>query len=298
MNITLTGASGFIGNALIGRLKAEGHQLYCLGRNAPKDSAVRFSKWDALGAALPPSEAIAGADAVIHLAGEPVAQRWTNDVKQRIRNSRVNGTQRVVEAIGAAGGQKPKTLIAASAIGYYGNRGEEAIDETARPGKGFLADVCVGWEAAAQAAASLGVRVVNVRIGIALGRDGGALAEMLPIFRMGAGGRIGNGRQWMSWIHLEDLVALFMLALDNDGLHGPMNATSPNPATNGEVSQALADVLHRPAAMSVPEFGLKMLYGEMAQILIDGQRVMPDLALRAGYHFQFPVLREALVSVV
>lgn len=298
MNITLTGASGFIGNALISRLKADGHQLHLLGRNAPKDASIPFTKWDALAAAPPAAAAIAGADAIIHLAGEPVAQRWSDDVKRKIRDSRTNGTRKLVEAIAAAGDRKPKVLVSASAIGFYGNRGDELVNETSKPGNGFLPDVCVAWEAAAEAATNLGLRVAYMRTGVVLGRDGGALAQMLPIFRMGAGGRIGSGRQWMSWIHLDDLVELFVLALESEAIRGPLNGTSPNPATNADVTQTLATVLHRPAAMAVPEFGLKMLYGEMAQILIEGQRVIPEVALKAGYQFRYPDLRFALAAVV
>ena len=299
MNITLTGASGFIGNALIARLKADGHQLYLLGRNPPKDSSLKFAKWDAMGEALPVADAIAGADAIIHLAGEPVAQRWSDDIKRRIRDSRVNGTRKLVDAIAATpGDRRPKILVSGSAIGFYGNRGDELVNETSKPGKGFLPDVCVAWETAAQSAADLGLRVSYVRTGIVLGRDGGALAQMLPIFRMGAGGRVGNGHQWMSWIHLDDLVGLFVLALENDTIKGPLNGTSPNPVTNADFTHTLGTVLHRPAAMAVPEFGLKLLYGEMAQLLIEGQRVLPEGALKAGYQFRFPELRVALATVV
>ena len=299
MNITLTGASGFIGTALIAELKADGHQIHLLGRKAPNDSTIKFSKWDAMGSQPPVEDAIAGADAIIHLAGEPVAQRWSDDIKRRIRESRINGTRRLVDAIAAASmDRKPKVLIAASAIGFYGNRNDDIVNETSKPGKGFLPDVCVEWETAAQSATINGVRVVNVRIGIVLGRNGGALAQMLPFFRMGAGGRIGSGRQWMSWVHLDDLIGLFQLALRNETIGGPMNGTSPNPATNADFTSALASAVHRPAALPVPEFGLRMLYGEMAQVLIEGQRVMPEVALRAGYQFRYPDLRIALKSVV
>ena len=297
MKITLTGASGFIGKALIAKLREGGHQIHLLGRNAPKDAAIAFSKWDAMGNEPPPREAIAGADAILHLAGEPVAQRWSDDVKRRIRESRVNGTRRLVDAIEAAGAERPKTLIAASAIGYYGNRGDEMVTDTSKPGKGFLADVCVEWEAASQAAATYGLRVALVRIGVVLGRDGGALAQMLPFFKMGAGGRIGSGRQWISWIHLDDLVGIFDFALRTAAVSGAVNGTSPNPVTNADFTTTLAEVIHRPAALPVPEFGVRLLYGEMAQVVIDGQRVMPDAVARAGYHFHYPELRAALASV-
>lgn len=297
MNITLTGASGFIGGALIAKLKDDGHKIHLLGRNPPKDTALQFSKWDAMGSQPPPADAIAGADAIIHLAGEPVAQRWNDAIKKRIRESRVNGTRRLVEAIAAAGDRKPKILIAASAIGFYGDRGDTAVTESSKPGKGFLPEVCVEWESAANAAMALGLRVTKLRIGVVLGRDGGAMAQMLPFFRMGAGGRIGSGRQWMSWIHLDDLVGLVLLALQNGSISGPLNGTSPNPVTNADFTQILAEVIHRPAALPVPEFALKMLYGEMAQVIIEGARVIPDAALKAGYQFRYPDLRVALASI-
>ena len=297
MNITLTGASGFIGAALIARLKAEGHKLHMLGRSAPKDSSIAFSQWDAMSSQMPPALSIAGADAIIHLAGEPVAQRWTDEVKRRIRDSRVNGTRRLVDAIEALEGRRPKLLIGASAIGYYGDRGEELVTEASRPGKGFLSQVCVEWEAAEQSAANYGLRVVCLRAGIVLGEGGGALAQMLPFFRMGTGGRIASGEQWMSWIHLEDIVGLVMLALTAETVTGPLNGTAPNPVTNADFTRVLGEVIHRPAVFPIPEFGLRLLYGEMAQVLVDGQRVMPDVAAQAGYQFRYPELRGALTSL-
>jgi uncharacterized protein (TIGR01777 family) len=298
MNITLTGASGFIGGALVSKLKGEGHQLHILGRGTPRDSSIAFSKWDANGKQPPPVESIADADAIIHLAGEPVAQRWTTEVKRRIRGSRVNGTRGLVDAIGAAAPKRPKTLISASATGYYGNRGNDVITEASKPGKGFLPDICVEWETAAQSASKYDVRVVCLRIGVVLGQGGGALAQMLPFFRMGTGGRIGNGHQWMSWIHLDDLLGLFLLALNDSAIKGPMNATSPNPVTNADFTHILGEVIHRPTVLSIPEFGLRMMYGEMAQVAIEGQRVIPEVATRAGYQFRYPDLRAALVSAI
>lgn len=299
MNITLTGASGFIGGALITRLQADGHHLHILGRKAPEDPEIPFSKWDANAGQMPPSEALAGADAIIHLAGEPIAQRWSADVKRRIRDSRVNGTRLLVDAIAAMdAASRPKTLIAASAIGFYGDRGDEILNETSKPGKGFLPDVCVEWESAAQTAeVKCGMRVVRLRIGIVLGQGGGAVAQMLPFFRMGTGGRVGAGHQWMSWVHLDDLVGILLFALGDVGLSGPVNGTSPNPVTNAEFTQTLGEVIHRPTKLTIPEFGLKMLYGEMAQVLLEGQRVMPDVAARAGYQFRFPDLRTTLATV-
>jgi uncharacterized protein (TIGR01777 family) len=299
MNITLTGASGFIGGALVARLKSDGHELHILGRSAPRDTGVQFSKWDANANQMPPVKAIRDSDAVIHLAGEPVGQRWTPDVKRRIRESRVTGTRRLVDAIAAVeSGHRPKTLISASAIGYYGNRGDEIINETSKAGKGFLPDVCVEWETAAQAAATnYGLRVVFLRTGIVLGQGGGALGQMLPFFRMGTGGRIGTGRQWMSWIHLDDMIGMALLALNNQAVSGPVNLTAPNPVTNSEFTQTLAEVIHRPAVLPIPVFGLRLLYGEMSQVLLEGQRVLPDAAARAKYQFRYPELRTALKSV-
>jgi uncharacterized protein (TIGR01777 family) len=296
MNITLTGASGFIGGALISKLKEDGHQLHVLGRGAPRDSAIPFSKWDASGKLAPPAQAIADADAIIHLAGEQVGQRWTPEVKRRILDSRVNGTRRLVDAIAASEPKHPRTLISASAIGYYGNRGDDILTETSKPGKGFLADVCVEWETAAQSASNFGLRVVCLRIGVVLGHGGGALGQMLPFFRMGTGGRIGNGRQWMSWIHLDDLVGLLLSALNDQALKGPVNGTAPNPVTNADFTHTLGEVIHRPAVLPIPEFGLRLMYGEMAQVLIEGQRVMPEVATRASYQFRYPDLRTALTS--
>jgi uncharacterized protein (TIGR01777 family) len=296
MNITLTGASGFIGVALIAKLKAEGHQLHVLGRTPPKDSSVAFSKWDASGKELPPAKAIAEADAIIHLAGEPIAQRWTDDVKKRLRTSRVNGTQKLVEAI-AASDRKPRALISGSAIGYYGDRGNEIINENSKPGKGFLPDMCVEWEKAALEASKQGLRVVLMRTGVVLGEGGGALAQMLPFFKMGTGGRIGSGNQWMSWIHLDDIVGLLLFALNSDKVSGPLNGTAPNPVTNADFTHILGEVIHRPAVFPIPEFGLKLLYGEMAQVLIEGARVVPEASMLAGYQFRYPELRAALASV-
>ena len=295
MNITLTGASGFIGKLLVQRLQAEGHQLHLLGRSQPSYANVKFAKWDALSNTKPPEEALANADAVIHLAGEPVGQRWSDEVKRNIRDSRINGTNRLVEALAK---HPPKTLVAASAIGFYGDRGDEILTEASRPGSGFLPGVCVDWEQAAQAATALGTRVVNPRIGIVLGLGGGAIDQMLPIFRLGGGGHIGNGRQWMSWIHVEDLVALLCAALTDEKYKGPINGTSPNPVTNSEFTAALGHVLHRPAIIPVPTFGLKLMFGEMAEMLIGGQHVVPEAALKAGFSFRYPQLDAALQAII
>ncbi len=295
MKITLTGASGFLGNRLVAQLLERGHALHLLGRTRPK-AKVEFSQWDAVNAE-PPAAALEGAEAVIHLAGEPVAQRWTPEVKERIRTSRVNGTNALVKVMGTLAAP-PKVLIAASAIGFYGERGDDLCTEATTAGQGFLPEVCVEWEKAAAAAKTFGTRVVLVRIGIVLGPDGGALEKMLPPFRMGVGGVIGNGRQWMSWIHVDDVVGLILHALENPTVQGPVNATAPRPVRNSEFTKALGRVLGRPTIFPVPTLALQALYGEMAQIVLASQRVEPVAAQRGGYAFRYPDLLPALQDLL
>jgi uncharacterized protein (TIGR01777 family) len=296
MNVTLTGATGFMGARVVATLLASGHKLQILGRKrSPRlPESVLFSAWDA--ASEPPPESLAGADAIIHLAGEPVAQRWTSEAKARIRNSRVEGTRRLVNALSLQA-RRPAVLVCASAIGIYGSRGDEILTETSPAGRGFLADVVTDWESAAAAAESLGVRVVSLRIGMVLGR-GGALAKMLPPFRLGLGGPLGSGRQWISWIHIEDVVALIMFAMENAAARGPINATSPDPVTNRQFTRELAAVLHRPAIFPAPAFALKIAFGEMASLLFDSARVLPQAAEAAGFRFRYPDLRPALEEVL
>ena len=278
MNISISGASGFIGRHLMKSLAQAGHSLRALSRHAP------------------PAESLREADAIIHLAGEPVAQRWTAAAKQRILDSRVVGTRNLVEAL-AALPRRPEALICASAIGYYGSRGDEILTESSAPGSGFLPEVCVAWEREAQAAEAFGIRVVRVRTGVVLDANGGALVRMLPPFRMGLGGRLGSGRQWMSWIHLEDLAALFQFAVESQ-VRGPLNAVAPNPVTNSDFTRELAHALRRPAVFPVPEFALKMLFGEMADVLLASQRVAPAAAEAAGFRFRFPQLAPALEGLL
>lgn len=294
MKIVLTGASGFLGTRLRQLLRKDGYEMHVLGRRAPEGN-VKFWPWDALGA--PPAvEPFEGAEAVIHLAGEPVAQRWTPEVKRRIRASRVEGTRALLSSLQKAV-NRPKALIGASAVGYYGSRGDEVLMEASAPGSGFLPDVCVEWENACREAEALGLRVALLRIGVVLGPDGGALEKMLPPFRMGVGGKIGNGQQWMSWIHVEDMVGLLRLALRSD-VRGVLNAVSPNPVRNAEFTQVLASVLKRPAVLPVPPMALRVLYGEMAEVLTSSQRVQPAAALKARYAFHYPDLRSALRQVL
>ncbi len=296
MNVTLTGATGFVGSRLLAKLLADGHQVHVLGRrrSAKLPASVSFSEWSA--ASEPPPDSVAGADAVIHLAGEPVAQRWTSQGKARIRDSRVEGTRLLVSALSRQP-RRPAVFVCASAIGIYGARGDEILTETSASGQGFLAEVVTDWEKAAQAAEPLGIRVVSVRFGVVLGQDG-ALAKMLPAFRLGVGGRIGSGRQWMSWIHIVDAVDLILLALGNSALRGPVNATSPQPVTNLEFTRELAAALHRPAVFPIPEAALKLLFGEMAGMLLGSQRVLPKTAEAAGFRFRYPALRPALEEIL
>jgi uncharacterized protein (TIGR01777 family) len=278
MNITISGASGFIGRHLMQRLGKAGHSLEALSRHAP------------------PAESLREADALIHLAGEPVAQRWTAEAKQRIRESRVTGTRNLVEAL-ARLPRRPESLICASAIGYYGSRGDEVLTESSAPGSGFLPEVCVAWEREAQAAEAFGMRVVRVRIGIVLDAGGGALPRMLPAFRMGVGGRLGSGQQWMSWIHLDDLAALFQFAVESQ-IRGPLNAVAPHAVTTSDFTRELAGALRRPAVFPVPEFALRLLFGEMADVLLASQRVAPGAAEAAGFRFRFPQLAPALEGLL
>lgn len=294
MKITVTGATGFIGKRLVERLLEQGHAVHIVGRTArtPLPSNVQFSLWNAV-AGEPPAECVMEADAVVHLAGEPVSQRWTPEVKRRIWSSRVDGTRHLVQALARRPAPLP-VLVSASAIGYYGSRGDEILTEESPPGAGFLAELGAAWEREALQAAALGTRVVLPRIGIVLGLGGGALAVMLPPFRAGLGGRIGDGCQWMSWIHLDDLVNLLLFALENEALRGAVNATAPNPVRNAEFTQTLARVLRRPALFPVPLFALRLLFGEMSEVMLASQRVLPKAAEAAGFKFSFPDLGPAL----
>jgi uncharacterized protein (TIGR01777 family) len=254
-------------------------------------------------------QALSGADAVVHLAGEPVAQRWSKQAKQAILESRVTGTRNLIAGLAALDaaapaqakqvmGQRPRTLISGSAIGYYGAHGEEPLDEDAPAGSDFLAHTCVAWEAEAERASALGMRVVRVRTGVVLNREGGALKKMLLPFQLGIGGPVAGGSQYMSWIHREDLLGMIRVALEDERWSGPVNATAPEPVTNREFSHALGHALHRPSLLPVPGIALSLLYGEMAEIVSTGARVMPAKALVLGYDFRHPELNEALRSAL
>jgi uncharacterized protein len=289
MNITITGASGLIGSRLVERLRARGDNVTTLSRNPSSPGALRW---------LPeqepaPAAALNGSDAVIHLAGEDVAQRWSDDAKRSIRSSRELGTRNLVAGIEAAE-PRPRVLISSSAVGYYGPHGDEEIDETAAAGNDFLAEVCVIWEREAQRAAELGLRVVCVRTGVVLDQNGGALAKMLPFFKLGVGGPVAGGDQYLPWIHADDVVGIYLAALDGDAWKGAINASAPTPVTNKTFSKALGRALHRPAIAPVPALAIRTLYGEMAEIVTKGQRVIPRRAQEHGYTFVHSDLDEAL----
>jgi uncharacterized protein (TIGR01777 family) len=301
MKITLTGASGLIGTRLVRALRERGDELTVLsrdpGRSAPP--GVRAVAWDPL-AGPAPVDALAGADAVVHLAGENVAQRWTPDARRAILASRETGTRNLVAGLRAAqaAGPAPRALVSASAVGYYGPRGDERLDESAPAGADFLAGVCVAWEREASAAAELGLRVVCVRTGVVLDAGGGALAKMLLPFRLGIGGPVAGGEQYMPWIAAQDLVALYLAALDDERWSGPVNAAAPDPVTNRDFSKALGRALHRPAIAPIPGFAIRLLYGEMAEIVTEGQRAVPARALDLGFAFAYADLDAALADAL
>ncbi|MGI8735371.1 MAG: TIGR01777 family oxidoreductase [Pyrinomonadaceae bacterium] len=292
MRILISGSHGLVGKALIKALVADGHEIYQLVRHAPgSEKEIEWSP-DRYSIAI---SRIEGFDAVYHLAGESIASgRWNEEKKRKIRESRSKGTKLLADAL-ANLSRPPKTLISASAIGYYGSRGDEVLTETSPPGDDFLAGVCVEWEKATEHAIEKGVRVANTRFGIILDKDGGALAKMLPPFRMGIGGRIGDGKQWMSWILLADVVGALRLALNDDTLRGPVNFVAPNPVTNAEFTKTLGRVLSRPTIFPIPAFGVRLAFGEMADaLLLSSQRVQPQALQTHGYHFEHADLAGAL----
>lgn len=299
MNVTITGASGLIGTRLVAALRARGDEVTVLSRNAARASGalgVPAIAWDPL-AGPAPAEALAGRDAVIHLAGEPVAQRWNAKVKAAILASRETGTRNLVAGLSAAD-PRPGTLVSSSAVGFYGKHGDELVDERQPAGGDFLAGVCEAWEREARAATDLGMRVVLLRTGVVLDPDGGALKTMLTPFRAGVGGPVAGGAQYMPWIHVDDVVGMYLAALDDPSWSGPVNATAPQPVTNREFSKALGRALHRPAVAPVPAFALRMLYGDMAEIVTEGQRAVPARAQELGYDFRHPDLDAALAAAL
>jgi uncharacterized protein (TIGR01777 family) len=306
MRVFVTGGTGLVGRRLLKRLRERGDQPVILTRRyayarqlfGPEITLVEGDPMQA-GDWM---DAIADCDAVIHLAGENVfGRRWNAKYKALLRDSRIQSTQHIVEALG----RKPrrvdgqaKTLVNASAIGFYGPRGDEELTEDSPPGSDFLAALCLEWEKAARAVESAGVRCAKIRVGVVLDREGGALAKLLTPFRMGAGGPVGSGQQWMSWIHHADLIGLFLLALDRADAAGPFNGTAPNPVTNRDFGKTLGRVLHRPAFVRTPGLALRVLLGEAASLVVTGQRVLPKRALELGYSFQYPTLEAALTEIL
>ena len=296
MRILVTGSSGLIGSALVGALGSAGHSVIRLVRRAAATDGVRLDP------AVDPPFTKAGEDqafdAVVHLAGESISGRWTAAKKTRIRDSRVQGTRMLASALGRTS-QRPQVMVCASAIGIYGNRGDKVLQEESAPGSDFLAEVCKQWEAATEPAVRVGIRVVSLRFGVVLSPRGGALARMLPPFRMGAGGRIGSGRQWMSWIALDDVVGVIQHALATDAVHGPVNAVAPAPVTNAEFTRTLGAVLHRPTVFPLPAFMVRLAFGEMGEALLLGsQRVDCGKLLASGYRFRHCELKLALEALL
>jgi uncharacterized protein (TIGR01777 family) len=303
MRVTVTGATGLIGRALVAALRDRGDAVVALSRDPARaravlGAAVEVHRWADPELEAPPAPALEGSDAVVHLLGEPIAQRWTAAVKRRIRDSRVLATRRLVGALETVSlERRPGVLVSQSAVGYYGPRGDEELDESAPAGVDFLADVTAEWEAAALEP-QVARRVVVTRTGVVLSARGGALAQMLPPFRLGLGGPVGGGRQYVSWIHLEDVVGALVHLLDDERAAGPVNLTAPAPVTNAELARALGRELRRPAVVPVPALALRLLYGEMAMVVLTGQRALPRRLLELGYRFRYPELAGALRSVL
>jgi uncharacterized protein (TIGR01777 family) len=278
MNVTIVGASGFIGRHLSAALTSRGDRVTSASLRDPA-AAVR---------------AAAGADIVVNLAGEPVAQRWSPEVKEKIRTSRVEATRTFVDALGKLPA-RPRGYVSASAVGYYGSSETETFDETSAPGNDFLAGVCTAWEAEADGAAAFGMRVSKVRTGIVLGTDGGALARLLPLFKFGLGGIVATGRQWYSWIHIDDQVGIYLHAID--GTDGVLNATAPNPVRNADFTRSLGAALHRPTLFPAPAFAIELLLGEGAAVVTEGQNVVPTRTLATGYRFKYETIDAACAAI-
>lgn len=305
MKVAVTGATGFVGSRLVERLQAEGHQVLVLTRSPEQAKRIfpssAYPQLEIVGYTPLQSgawqQAISGCDGVVNLAGAGIAdQRWTPERKQEILDSRVTATEKLVEAIALAD-SKPSVLVNPSAVGYYGTSETATFDETSASGTDFLAQVCQKWEAAAQTVKETGVRLVILRFGIVLGM-GGALGKMLTPFRLFAGGPLGTGKQWFSWIHQDDLVNLILFSLTNSQVEGILNATAPNPVTMGELCQVLGDVLHRPSWLPVPDFALELLLGDGAQVVLEGQKVLPKRTLSYNFNYQYPTLKQALKEII
>ena len=297
MRPLITGATGTLGRELLAKYK----EAVVLSRDPSRvhglGVSVEARAWRPE-AEEAPRDAFAGVGTVFHLAGEPVAEgRWTREKKQRIRSSRVLGTRNLVATF-AKLSQPPKVLVSASAVGFYGDRGDEVLDEGSGVGDGFLAEVCQAWEREARAAEGLGVRVVCLRIGVVLASKGGALEQIITPFKIGVGGRLGNGAQWMPWVHIDDVIGILLHAGRDAEISGPMNAVSPHPVTNSEFTQVLANLLHRPAMLAVPKAALRVAFGEVSDVLLASQRVLPRRAGESGYSFRYPDLSGAIAAAI
>lgn len=298
MKVLVTGASGFVGRRVVAQLLQKKHEVVVLTRNLTKAAIVlgsecRYVQWTDM-ETPPPAAAFDGVDAVIHLMGENIGGRkWDDAQKKKIYDSRINSTRLIVETL-AGLPKKPRALISASAIGIYGNRGDEVLDESASAGSDYLAGVCKDWEAEANKARDLKIRVVNMRTGVVLGRGGGALTKMLPIFKLGVGGRLGSGKQYMSWVHVDDLAAMYVHAVQDETMTGPFNAVSPYPVTNAEFTRALGKRLRRPTIFPAPEFAIRKALGEMSTIVLDGQKVVPNKFKERKFQFKSATLEKTL----
>ncbi|GBF80472.1 thylakoid membrane protein ThyD [Aphanothece sacrum] len=304
MKIAITGATGFVGTRLVEVLKQQGHQVLVLTRNVnyaqkkypaslfPNVTIMPYQPTES----GPWQKAISGCDGVVNLAGEPIAERWTPEHKKAILESRQLGTKKIVEAIAQAE-IKPSVLVNPSAIGYYGTSEIKIFDENSPPGEDFLAEVCQIWETEAKQVKQLGVRLIILRLGIVLG-DGGALAKMIPPFKLFAGGPLGNGRQWFSWIHLDDLVKLILEGLTKNNLEGTFNATAPNPVRMSQLCTVLGEVMNRPSWLPVPDFALEALLGEASKVVLEGQQVLPNQTQSMGFQYQYPTLKLALTDIL
>jgi uncharacterized protein (TIGR01777 family) len=308
MRLLVSGATGLIGRHFIRSLGSNppsgagaGCEFWGLSRRErpPGDGVARWFRWDSKAEPVP-AGALEGVDVVVHLAGEAVTEsRWTEERKRELLESRRMGTRHLVEGIAALPeGKRPRMLLSASAVGYYGDGGDQLLTEASPPGQGFLTDVCVNWEREAEQAEALGLRVVKMRIGVVLSKDGGALAQMLPPFRLGVGARVGSGKQFIPWIHIDDAVGMIRFALEHDAVSGPFNVVSPEPTTHGEFVKTLGHVLHRPVLGVVPAFAFKLAVGEMATAILEGQRALPEKAEKSGYSFQFRSLEPALRNLL
>ena len=300
MRVVITGATGTIGRRLVAELRERGSTVTVLSRNPAhaRDALpgqVEAHEWPDPKWSPPPAEALRGRDGIVHLAGEPIAQRWSDEAKREIRDSRVLSTRNLVEALrGLPAAERPRVLVSQSASGWYGARGDEPVDESAPAASDFLARVTASWEGEAERAEELGLRVVRTRTGVVLSESGGALEKMLPPFKLGVGGPVAGGKQYVPWVHLDDVAGAIAFCLETEEARGPVNVSAPEPVTNRELSQALGRVLRRPAVAPVPAFAVKLLYGEMAMVVTTGARVVPRRLQELGYEFRRPQLEPAL----